>query len=118
MYRYGEVHFCKLKITELVPGKKLVWQVLDNRFNLTKDEREWRDTDVIFEIVQKGDRTEIRFTHRGSIPRCEWFDVCSSLWSYYIEGSLQSRVTTGEPTRKKQRRVGSNSTAGRHTNMI
>ncbi len=39
MYRYEEVHFCKLKITELVPGKKVVRQVLDSRFNFTPKTR-------------------------------------------------------------------------------
>ena len=29
-YHYQDVHHCKMKLTEVVPGKKMVWQVLDN----------------------------------------------------------------------------------------
>ncbi len=28
-YRNEDVHRCKLKVTELIPGKKVVWRVLD-----------------------------------------------------------------------------------------
>ena len=95
-YRYKDVHYCKIRITELIPGKKVVWRVLDNRFNFTKDESEWKGTDVIFEISKKGEETEIRFTHRGLIPEYECFDVCSNAWGSYINGSLRSLITTGE----------------------
>src|SRR5258708_31615894 len=30
-YHYQDVHRCTLQITEFVPGKKVVWHVLDNR---------------------------------------------------------------------------------------
>ena len=36
-YRYQDVHFCKLKIADFIPAKKVVWHVLQNRFNFTKD---------------------------------------------------------------------------------
>jgi hypothetical protein len=40
-YRYQDAHFCKIiKLTELVPGKRIAWHVLDNRFNFTKDKNE------------------------------------------------------------------------------
>jgi hypothetical protein len=95
-YRYKDVHYCKIKIAELIPGKKVVWHVLDNRFNFTKDESEWKGTDVIFEISKKDNETEIRFTHRGLVPEYECFDVCSNAWGSYINGSLRSLMTTGK----------------------
>jgi hypothetical protein len=95
-YRYKDVHTCKIRITELIPGKKVVWHVLDNNFNFTKDKSEWQGTVVIFEISQKGSETEIRFTHRGLIPEYECFDVCSNAWGSYIDGSLRSPMTTGK----------------------
>ena len=95
-YRYKDVHYCKIRITELIPGKKVIWHVLDNRFNFTKDESEWKGTDVIFEISKKSNETEIRFTHRGLIPEYECFDVCSNAWGSYINGSLRSLMTTGQ----------------------
>ena len=95
-YRYKDVHYCKIRITELIPGKKVVWHVLDNRFNFTKDESEWKGTDVIFEISKKGNETEIRFTHQGLVAEYECFDVCSNAWGSYIHGSLRSLMTTGK----------------------
>jgi hypothetical protein len=95
-YRYKDVHSCKIKIAELIPGKKVVWLVLDNRFNFTKDKNEWTGTDVIFEVSKKGNKTEVRFTHRGLVHEYECFDVCSNAWGSYINGSLRSFITTGK----------------------
>jgi hypothetical protein len=103
-YRYKDVHFCKIKIAEVIPGKKVVWHVLDNRFNFTKDKNEWKGTDVIFEVSKKGNKTEVRFTHRGLVPDYECFDVCSNAWGSYINGSLRSLITTGkgQPNQKEK----------------
>jgi hypothetical protein len=95
-YRYQDAHFCRIKITELVPGKRIAWHVLDNRFSFTKDKNEWKGTDIIFEISKRGNKTEVRFTHRGLVPEYECFDVCSNAWGTYINGSLRSLVTTGK----------------------
>src|ERR1700747_602316 len=39
-YRYEDVHYSKQKITELIPGKKVVWLVLDSYLNFVKDKTE------------------------------------------------------------------------------
>src|SRR6476661_10648212 len=57
-YHFKDVHNCRMKLIEVVPEKKVVWLVLDNYFNFTKDKTEWKDTKVIFEITRKGDQTE------------------------------------------------------------
>ena len=31
-----------MKLIEVVPNKKVVWLVLDNHFNFTEDQSEWR----------------------------------------------------------------------------
>jgi hypothetical protein len=95
-YRYEDVHKCKMKVTELVPGEKIVWHVLDNYFNFTEDETEWIGTDLIFEVSEKGDKTEIQFTHLGLVPEYECFDVCSNSWGFYVNSSLRALITTGK----------------------
>ena len=95
-YRYKDVHHCKMKITEFIPGQKVVWLVVDNNFNFTKDKTEWKGTKVIFEISKKGNKTEVRFTHLGLIPQYECFDVCSDAWGSYIKGSLRNLITKGK----------------------
>jgi hypothetical protein len=102
-YHYKDVHRCKIKVIELVPGKKIVWRVLDNYFDFTTDKTEWKDTIIRFEISRKGNKTEIRFTHVGLVPQYECFDICSDAWGSYIKGSLKSLIVTGKghPNRKE-----------------
>src|SRR3954471_21013907 len=46
-YHYKDVHLCKIKLIEMVADKKLVYQVIDNEFNFTKDKTEWINTKMI-----------------------------------------------------------------------
>jgi hypothetical protein len=95
-YHYRDVHRSTFKITDLVPGKKVVWHVLDNYFNFIQDKTEWTGTDVIFEIVKQGDKTEVRFTHVGLVPAYECYDICSNAWGKYITDSLRNLIETGD----------------------
>src|SRR5271166_1997024 len=65
IYRYKDLHYSKKMITELVPGKKVVWLVLDSQLNFIEDKTEWNGTKITFEISKNGDKTEVRFTHVG-----------------------------------------------------
>lgn len=89
IYRYKDLHFSKQKMTEFIPGKKVVWTILDSSLNFLKNKKEWNGTKIKFDIAKKGDKTEVRFTHMGLIPEIECYDACSSGWSYYINGSLK-----------------------------
>ncbi len=95
-YHARDLHRCTLKVTELVPGKKVVWHVLHNDFTFIKDKSEWNGTDIVFEIASKGDKTELTFTHVGLVPAYECYGVCSDAWSTYIRGSLHDLITTGK----------------------
>ena len=53
-YRYKDIHYSKQKITELIPGKKVVWLVLDSYLNFIKDKTEWNGTEVVFDISGRG----------------------------------------------------------------
>lgn len=102
-YRYKDMHRSTQKVIEVVPGEKVVWQVLDAYLQFTEDKSEWNGTKVIFEISRQGDRTAIRFTHQGLVPAFECFDKCSSAWSFYLNDSLRSLIATGtgDPNRKE-----------------
>jgi hypothetical protein len=95
-YRYKDVHRCTMKVTEMVPNKKVVWLVVDNYFNFTEDKTEWKNTKVVFEISAHGNKTEIRFTHEGLVSAYECYDVCSNAWGSYVNGSLRSLIATGK----------------------
>ena len=95
-YRYEDIHYTKQKVTELVPGKRVVWLIEDSYLAFVADKREWNGTKVTFDIVRNGDKTEVRFTHAGLVPAFQCYSDCSSAWSSYIRGSLKSLITTGK----------------------
>ena len=95
-HHYQDVHRCTLKITELVPGKKIVWHVTASQINFVRDKSEWDGTDIVFEIAKKGDKTEIRFTHVGLVPAIECYDGCSGAWGFYVNESLRGFIAKGK----------------------
>lgn len=95
-YHYEDLHRCKMKITELIPNEKVVWLVMDNYFNFTKDKTEWKGTKVVFEIVKRDGKTQIRFTHQGLVPQYECYEICRDAWTTYIQQSLRSLMVTGQ----------------------
>lgn len=94
-YRYKDVHRTTQKITEWVPGKKVVWHVTESYLAFDKA-NEWDGTDIVFEIQRKGDKTELRFTHVGLVPAFQCYGDCSGAWGFYVNESLRKRITTGK----------------------
>ncbi len=94
-YRHENLHYSKQKVTELVPGKKVVWLVTDANLNYVQDKSEWKGTKITFDISRNGNKTELRFTHIGLAPKIECYDACSDAWGYYIKSSLRNLITTG-----------------------
>jgi len=95
-YHYEDVHRCKMKLTAVEPGKKVVWQVLDNYFKFTTDKTEWTGTTIIFDITEQDNKTQLRFTHQGLVPQYECFEICRDAWTGYIQKSLRNLITTGK----------------------
>lgn len=94
-YRYQDLHYSKHRVTAFVPGKEIVWHVLEGGPNFVADRTEWTDTEITFEISEHGDETEVRFTHVGLVPDYECFNVCSDAWGGYIKGSLRDLIIAG-----------------------
>lgn len=95
-YRYRDLHYSKHKTIELVPGKKVVWHVVDAAITFLEEKSEWNDTNIVFELSDKDGQTEVRFTHVGLAPDVECFEVCSSAWSGLIGTSLRRLIETGK----------------------
>jgi hypothetical protein len=94
-YRYQDLHRSTQKITEMVPGKRVVWHVTDSLLSFVKDKTEWNGTDIVFEIAKKGAKTELSFTHVGLAPNIECYGGCSTAWRFYVKDSLRKLITTG-----------------------
>lgn len=95
-YHFRDIHRCKIRVTQLVPGSKVVWLVEDNYFNFTKDKKEWTGTKMIFDIAADGNKTKLVFIHKGLVPEYECYDVCRDAWTGFIQNSLYNLITTGK----------------------
>src|SRR4051812_45884627 len=54
----GGVHYTKQKLVELVPNKKLVWEVTESNLSFVDTTDEWTGTKISFEIIPEGDKTK------------------------------------------------------------
>lgn len=111
-YHFEDIHRAHIKVVEVVPNKKVLWLVMDNYFkpgifddnpshlagddSSGEDKSEWTGTKINFELSEKDNKTQIRFSHLGLVPEYECFDVCSNGWTHYIQQSLLSLITTGK----------------------
>src|SRR6478672_9377400 len=57
--RFGDVHYSKQKLVEVVPNKKVVWLITDSNLNFIKDKQEWTNTMIVFEITQLNNQVRI-----------------------------------------------------------
>ena len=103
-FHYKDLHYSTHKITESVPGKRVVWDTVEGKINFVKDKTEWDGTKIVFEITPKGDKTQVRFTHVGLVPSIECYGQCADAWSFYMKDSLRDLITKGkgEPNKKEK----------------
>jgi hypothetical protein len=95
-YRYQKFHYSKQKVTQLIPDKRVVWQVLESQLNFVENKSEWTGTEIVFDISPMDGGAQIRFTHAGLTPALECFDDCKNGWSEYLHGTLISLIDTGQ----------------------
>ena len=95
-YHYEDMHRCKMQLIEVIPNKKVVWQVMEKYFKFTKDKSEWTGNKIIFEITEKDNKTQLQFTQIGLVPSYECYDICENVWSNYIQKSLRNLIVTGK----------------------
>jgi uncharacterized protein YndB with AHSA1/START domain len=94
-YRYQDLHRTTQRLTEVIPNRRVVWEISDSHLSFVADSAEWDGTRVVFEITPTAVGTEVRFTHVGLEPEVECYDSCSNAWSFYITTSLRDRIVTG-----------------------
>jgi hypothetical protein len=95
-YRYKDMHESTQRVTEFIPGKKIVWHVTGAELTFVKDRKEWIGTDIVFEIARKDGKTEVIFTHKGLVPAFECYGGCSGAWGLLVDKNLRNLITTGE----------------------
>jgi hypothetical protein len=90
--RFGET-WITLKVAELIPAKKIVWQVIDCYKPWLKDKKEWKGTTINWAISTEDNATQISFTHIGLVPGIECYNGCEKAWDQYIKESLFKLIT-------------------------
>lgn len=89
------VHRARIRVTDLVPGRRVGWQVLDNWMSFIGDQSEWTGTRITFDISPADQGSQIRFSHVGLVPAYECYDVCHDAWSFFLHDSLRGLITSG-----------------------
>jgi len=74
-------------VLDLVPGKRVLWQVVDGP-------EEWIGTQVSWDLTLDGDYTEVLFKHVGWKEPVDFMHHCSTKWAVYLM-SLKQLVETG-----------------------
>ena len=93
---FGDVHYSKHKLIEVIPDKRIVWEVMKSKLNFLENESEWTGTKNIFEISKEGKKAKITFTHEGLVPTIECYKDCYNGWHYYLKESLVPFIETGK----------------------
>jgi len=96
--------FFNFTVTELTPGKRIVWLVTDCYMPWYSDKKEWTNTRLIFDLSEHNGVTDLNFTHEGLTPDVECYKDCEPGWTHWIKTSLFFYFTTGkgvfrEPTK-------------------
>jgi uncharacterized protein YndB with AHSA1/START domain len=86
-FRFGDAGGFDMKVLELEPGKRVLWEVADGP-------AEWIGTTVSFDLRQDGQWTIVLFTHAGWHEPVEFMNHCSTRWATYLM-SLKAMVETG-----------------------
>jgi len=83
------------KITEVIPDKKIVWLVSDCNLPWNTDLKEWKGTQIVWEISTENNSTKINFTHIG-LSKLDCGNQCMNSWGGYIKQSLFKLITEGK----------------------
>lgn len=86
-FKFGPGGF-DMKVVELVPGKRVLWEVVEGP-------EEWVGTHVEWELSQVDEWAIILFKHEGWKEPVEFMHHCSTKWAIFLM-SLKSLIETGK----------------------
>jgi uncharacterized protein YndB with AHSA1/START domain len=87
-FRFGTKGRIDMKVIELDPGKRVLWQVVGGP-------DDWIGSNVSFELEQEGEQTTVLFKHQGWKEQSEFMHHCSTKWATFLL-SLKSFVESGK----------------------
>jgi len=92
VFRSGDAHFSKNKLIELIPGKKVVWLVIESIRKT--DNYKWTGAKMIFELSEIGNDTLLEFTYDGPVLENE-YDRLVQVCEMVIKDKLYNYVMSG-----------------------
>ena len=93
--RFSGGDWYTIRIEEMIPDKKIVWNVLDADQTWHEDRDEWAGTQIVWEISAEENGSMVTMTHLGLVPAFECYDQCKLGWDYLIQQSLYKYLTEG-----------------------
>lgn len=102
--QFGDT-WVKFVIAEVVPGKKIVWEVTDCYLHWLHDKTEWKGTRIVWELSGDDKSTRVDMTHEGLFPDVECYDTCKAGWDHFIKTSLFKLLTEGKGQLEKSTAV-------------
>ena len=85
-----------LGLTVNASAKETMKNISKVNLHWIKDKKEWKDTEVIFALTEKGGKTQIDFVHKGVTPESECYESCKPGWTHHLKDSLQKLVDDGK----------------------
>lgn len=89
-FAFGEKYLNRMKITGLVPDKKVTWECIHG-------DKEWIGTRFVFDLEERDGKTVTRFAHTNWNEATDLYALCNYHWGRYMT-SLKSYCETGKGT--------------------
>jgi uncharacterized protein YndB with AHSA1/START domain len=89
-FHFGTRGFFKVKVLELEPSKRVIWQVIEGP-------EEWVGSKISFDLSQDGDEATVFFKQQGWKEQSEFMHHCTTKWAMFLM-SLKALVETGKGT--------------------
>jgi len=87
-FRFGSLGFFDMKVLELDPARRVLWEVVDGP-------EEWVGTKVVWNLKQEDDYATVLFSHEGWEEPVEFMHHCSTKWAVFLM-SLKALLETGK----------------------
>jgi len=86
-------------VSEIIPDKQVTWKVTDCYLPRFKDNKEWNNTEVAFQLSEENGhpdgKTKIYFTPIGLTPEVQCYEVCEKGWNGHIN-TLEKFINEGK----------------------
>ncbi len=87
-----------IRISQFIPDKKIIWDVIDADQTWHEDRDEWNGTKMIWEISPEMNGSTVTMTHQGLLPNLECYEKCTKGWDYLLnqEGLYKILILGGK----------------------